>query len=70
MEAVSMNVSNFLQFTSSAAADVGTSSQLMESAADVSHSLHLSKLDIYQWLVLIVLSFVEFARNVKKVYKN
>ncbi len=55
MEAVSKTVSNFLQFTSSAAADVGTSSQRMESAADVSRSLHLSKSDIYQWLVLIVL---------------
>ncbi len=63
MEAVSKNVSNFLKFTSSAAADVGTSSQRMESAADVSRSLHLSKSDIYQWLVLIVLRFVEFYKN-------
>ncbi len=67
MEAVSKNVSNFLKFTSSAAADVGTSSQRMESAADVSRSLHLSKSDIYQWLVLIVLRFVEFYKNLHQI---
>jgi len=40
-----MNVSSFLLFTSSAAADVDTSSQLMASAADVSLALLLMYLN-------------------------